>query len=126
MHDSKYPIDIYSYTTVYLFSLDTCRQPRDGEIHGKGYYFTDRETMEIDIKEDAFLEYGEFNGNLYGTKLETIENVIRSGKMCVLDVNPTVCIVFFFIPFHKIVVEYYIFTVCLAVCHSFIRIFISG
>ena len=46
--------------------------------------------MELDIKEDAFLEYGEFNGNLYGTKLETINGVIRSGKMCVLDVNPTV------------------------------------
>ena len=48
--------------------------------------------MELDIKNDNFLEYGEFNGNLYGTKLDTIDNVIRSGKMCVLDVNPTVSI----------------------------------
>ena len=48
--------------------------------------------MDIDIKEDAFLEYGEFNGNIYGTKLETIHSVIHSGKMCVLDVNPTVSI----------------------------------
>ena len=46
--------------------------------------------MELDIKNDNFLEYGEFNGNLYGTKLDTIDSVIRSGKMCVLDVNPTV------------------------------------
>lgn len=67
----------------------TSRAPREGEIHGKGYFFTDRESMELDIKEDSFLEYGEFNGNLYGTKIETIRNVIRSGKMCVLDVNPT-------------------------------------
>lgn len=67
----------------------TSRAPREGEIHGKGYFFTDRETMELDIKNDQFLEYGEFNNNLYGTKLETIDSVIRSGKMCVLDVNPT-------------------------------------
>ena len=79
-----------------FFFLDTSRAPREGEIHGKGYYFTDRETMDIDIKEDAFLEYGEFNGNIYGTKLETIHSVIHSGKMCVLDVNPTVSIWFSF------------------------------
>ena len=52
--------------------------------------------MDIDIKEDAFLEYGEFNGNIYGTKLETIHSVIHSGKMCVLDVNPTVSILLSF------------------------------
>lgn len=70
--------------------IDTSRAPRDGEEHGKGYYFTDFDTMIEEIKEDKFLEHGEFNGNLYGTKLDTIHNVMRSGKMCVLDVNPTV------------------------------------
>lgn len=59
-------------------------------MHGKKYYFTDRETMDLEIKNDLYLEYGEFNGNLYGTKLETVHETIRSGKMCVLDVNPTV------------------------------------
>lgn len=67
----------------------TCRAPREGEVHGKKYYFTDRETMEMEIRNDLYLEYGEFNSNLYGTKLETIHETIRSGKMCVLDVNPT-------------------------------------
>ncbi|XP_064598047.1 protein PALS2-like [Liolophura sinensis] len=67
----------------------TSRAPRAGEEHGKGYYFTDRETMQKDIANDMYLEYGEFNGNLYGTHLDTIHEVIKSGKMCVLDVNPT-------------------------------------
>lgn len=67
----------------------TSRPPREGEVHGKKYFFTDRETMDMEIHNDLFLEYGEFNGNLYGTKLETIHDTIRSGKMCVLDVNPT-------------------------------------
>ncbi|KAL3853924.1 hypothetical protein ACJMK2_013240 [Sinanodonta woodiana] len=67
----------------------TSRPPREGEENGKSYYFVDRETIELGIKNDEFLEYGEFNGNLYGTKIESIQNVIRSGKMCVLDVNAT-------------------------------------
>ncbi|WAR10157.1 MPP2-like protein, partial [Mya arenaria] len=49
----------------------------------------DRETMDMEIKADLYLEFGEFNGNLYGTKLETVHDTIRSGRMCVLDVNPT-------------------------------------
>ncbi|XP_053385482.1 protein PALS2-like [Mercenaria mercenaria] len=67
----------------------TSRPPREGEVHGKKYFFTDRETMDMEIQNDLYLEYGEFNGNVYGTKLETIHDTIRSGKMCVLDVNPT-------------------------------------
>jgi len=67
----------------------TSRPPRDGEIPGKNYYFSDREMIEVDIKSDQFLEYGEFNGNLYGTKLTTVRETIHTGKMCVLDVNPT-------------------------------------
>ena len=63
---------------------------KDGEQHGKGYFFTDRETMEMDIKIGKYLEYGEFNGNLYGTKLDSILVTHQQGKMCVLDINPTV------------------------------------
>ncbi|XP_071103436.1 protein PALS2-like [Haliotis cracherodii] len=67
----------------------TSRAPREGEENGKGYYFIDRETMDADINDAKYIEYGEFNGNIYGTKIESIYDVIRSGKMCVLDVNPT-------------------------------------
>ncbi|OWF36413.1 MAGUK p55 subfamily member 2 [Mizuhopecten yessoensis] len=67
----------------------TCREMRDGEVNGKGYFFTDRETMEDDIKAGLYLEYGEYNGNLYGTKIDSINHVTNAGKMCVLDVNPT-------------------------------------
>ena len=70
--------------------LDTSRAPREGEVHGKGYYFTDRETMDEQIKEGKYIEWGEFNGNIYGTKLESIHDVTMNGKMCVLDVSPTV------------------------------------
>ncbi|XP_050417933.1 protein PALS2 [Patella vulgata] len=67
----------------------TSRAPRENESDGKGYFFTDRETMAADINNNKYIEFGEYNGNLYGTKLEKIYEVKQSGKMCVLDVNPT-------------------------------------
>nr|CAD7443380.1 unnamed protein product [Timema bartmani] len=66
----------------------TSRPPRVLEEDGRGYWFIDRETMEEEIREHRFLEYGEHNGHLYGTKLDSIREVIRHGKMCVLDCSP--------------------------------------
>uniref|UniRef100_A0A1B6CDZ8 MAGUK p55 subfamily member 6 n=1 Tax=Clastoptera arizonana TaxID=38151 RepID=A0A1B6CDZ8_9HEMI len=67
----------------------TSRPQRELEENGKNYWFSDRETMEQEIREHKFLEYGEHNGHLYGTSLETIRDVIHEGKMCVLDCSPT-------------------------------------
>lgn len=46
--------------------------------------------MEADIRAGKYLEHGDYEGNLYGTKVDSIRDVMRSGKMCILDVNPTV------------------------------------
>uniref|UniRef100_A0A8D8BZC5 MAGUK p55 subfamily member 6 n=1 Tax=Culex pipiens TaxID=7175 RepID=A0A8D8BZC5_CULPI len=67
----------------------TSRPPRPLEESGKAYWFTEREDMEQEIKENRFLEFGEHNGNLYGTHLDSIRDIIRSGKMCVLDCAPS-------------------------------------
>ena len=48
----------------------TSRQKRPEEDSGIRYWFVDREDMEYSIKQHEFLEYGEFNQNLYGTKLD--------------------------------------------------------
>ncbi|XP_029173554.1 MAGUK p55 subfamily member 6 isoform X3 [Nylanderia fulva] len=66
----------------------TSRPPRVLEEDGKSYWFTDRETMEADIREHRFLEHGEHGGHLYGTKLDSVRELIRAGKMCVLDCSP--------------------------------------
>ncbi|XP_059485902.1 protein PALS2 isoform X2 [Neocloeon triangulifer] len=67
----------------------TSRPQRDElEENGKSYWFQDRASFEKEVREHQFLEYGEHNGHLYGTKLESIRSVIRSGKMCVLDCSP--------------------------------------
>lgn len=46
--------------------------------------------MEVDVKAGRFLEHGEYDGNLYGTKIESIHEVVATGRSCILDVNPQV------------------------------------
>lgn len=92
-------VDLYKYCTFCLskfkqylvfFCADTTREPREGEENGKGYNFVSREEMEQDIRAGKYLEHGDYEGNLYGTKVDSIREVMRSGKMCILDVNSTV------------------------------------
>ncbi|XP_064466218.1 protein PALS2-like isoform X1 [Ornithodoros turicata] len=66
----------------------TSRPIRDNETDGKVYYFVSREVMEADIADNKYLEWGEHGGHLYGTKLDTIRAVIRTGKLCVVDCSP--------------------------------------
>uniref|UniRef100_A0A1B6L093 MAGUK p55 subfamily member 6 n=2 Tax=Graphocephala atropunctata TaxID=36148 RepID=A0A1B6L093_9HEMI len=66
----------------------TSRPQRELEDNGVNYWFNDRESMESGIREHQFLEYGEHNGHLYGTTLESIRDVIHQGKMCILDCGP--------------------------------------
>ena len=46
--------------------------------------------MEAEIKQNMFIDQGEFGGHLYGTRLSTIREVIRAGKICVLDISARV------------------------------------
>lgn len=39
---------------------------------------------------DRFLEYGEYKGNLYGTSIESVKDLLNSGKICVIDIEPNV------------------------------------
>ncbi|KAM6042086.1 MAGUK p55 subfamily member 2 isoform 3-T4 [Chlamydotis macqueenii] len=66
----------------------TSRKPKESEKDGHGYRFVSRGEMEADIKAGRYLEHGEYEGNLYGTKIDSIRAVVEAGKMCILDVNP--------------------------------------
>ncbi|XP_072523292.1 MAGUK p55 subfamily member 2b isoform X2 [Salminus brasiliensis] len=73
----------YGTTTPY-----TSRKPKVDEKEGQMYLFMSRSEMEADIKNGRFLEHGEYDSNLYGTKINSIHEVVDSGKICILDVNP--------------------------------------
>ncbi|XP_047041600.1 protein PALS2 isoform X1 [Helicoverpa zea] len=66
----------------------TSRPPRPMEENGQSYWFVSREEMERDAHAGRFLEYGEHNGHLYGTHLDSIRAVMKDGKMCILDCAP--------------------------------------
>ncbi|XP_069814879.1 protein PALS2 isoform X3 [Dendropsophus ebraccatus] len=66
----------------------TSRKPREDEKDGHAYRFVLRSEMEADIKAGRYLEHGEYEGNLYGTKIDSIHEVVMAGRTCILDVNP--------------------------------------
>uniref|UniRef100_A0A8C7Q6Q2 Membrane protein, palmitoylated 2b (MAGUK p55 subfamily member 2) n=1 Tax=Oncorhynchus mykiss TaxID=8022 RepID=A0A8C7Q6Q2_ONCMY len=66
----------------------TSRKPKVDEKDGQMYSFMTRTEMDTDIKNGRFLEHGEYDGNLYGTKINSIHEVVDAGKICILDVNP--------------------------------------
>jgi len=41
--------------------------------------------MEEQIARGEFLEFGEYKGNLYGTSLESVKSIIRSGLTCIIN-----------------------------------------
>ena len=63
---------------------------KDEELDGADYYFVPRNVFESDITAQKFVEYGEFEKNLYGTSLEAIREVVNTGRSCILNLHPQV------------------------------------
>ena len=59
----------------------TTRPMRTGEVNGRDYFFVDRNTFQKMIEEGRFVEYTEYNGNLYGST----KDQIASDKCVVID-----------------------------------------
>lgn len=76
------------FPTTFGFSVShTTRPPRNKEINGVHYHFTERSIMEKEIREGKFLESALVHGNLYGTSIEAVETVTDAGKRCILDID---------------------------------------
>lgn len=69
---------------------DTTRPQRKDEDNGQEYYFISTEAMTKSISGNELLEYGSFQGNMFGTKIETIQKIHEQGKIALLDVEPQV------------------------------------
>ncbi|HYR89805.1 MAG TPA: guanylate kinase [Terriglobia bacterium] len=65
----------------------TTRQARNGEQNGVDYFFTDRPTFSSMIDRGEFLEWAEFNGELYGTAQAFVEEHLGAGRDVVLDID---------------------------------------
>ncbi|GAA6063126.1 hypothetical protein JCM10212_002329 [Sporobolomyces blumeae] len=76
------------YPDRFAFSIShTTRAPRPGEQNGTAYHFTTREAFLDLVKQDGFIEHAEFSGNLYGSSVAAVNDVTKSGKMCILDID---------------------------------------
>lgn len=72
----------------YALSISaTTRQPREGEVDGREYFFLTREKFEQMIAEDAFIEYAQYVGNYYGTPKKYVEDCLTAGKDVILEIE---------------------------------------
>lgn len=71
------------------FSISaTNRQPREGEIDGKNYYFINLKEFKQHIKNGDFLEWEEvYRDNFYGTLIKEVERIWASGKNVIFDID---------------------------------------
>lgn len=58
----------------------TSRAKRIGEIDGVHYHFTDKERMLDMLNEEKLLEITEYQGNYYGTSIESILNIVKGAE----------------------------------------------
>lgn len=65
----------------------TTRSPRAGEREGEHYYFVARDEFMRRVDADAFLEWAEYSGNLYGTLRAEIARIHAEGRHAVLDID---------------------------------------
>jgi guanylate kinase len=74
------------HNLVYSVSMTT-RAPRATEKEAVDYYFVSKDEFNHRIEEDMFLEYAEFVGNMYGTPLDKVEELLDQGKEVVLEID---------------------------------------
>lgn len=66
----------------------TTRQPRDGEVEGKDYYFISEEQFKKLIKDKQLYEYVDSDfGPKYGTPKAPVEELLKQGKDVILDLD---------------------------------------
>lgn len=65
----------------------TSRAVRAGEVDGIDYNFVTRTRFEAMVAADAFLEWADVFGNLYGTRAEDAERELAAGRDLVLVID---------------------------------------
>lgn len=66
----------------------TSRAPRLGEKDGKDYFFVSKKEFRQKIKAGEFIEWVENYDQYYGSSRNVVEDVLRSGKDLLFDIEP--------------------------------------
>lgn len=65
----------------------TTRKPRTGEIHGKDYFFVDKQEFMEMVNQGQMLEWAAFCDNFYGTPKQEIDALLQSGTNVILEIE---------------------------------------
>jgi guanylate kinase len=60
---------------------------REGELHGRDYFFVEKEQFEELTEKGEFLEYAEVHGNFYGTSINQIKTETEMGHDIILEID---------------------------------------
>jgi guanylate kinase len=72
---------------VWISVSATTRFPRPGEVEGVHYHFIGRADFERRVEAGEFLEWAEFDGNLYGTPLAPVVARLTFGESVLLEID---------------------------------------
>ncbi len=76
------------YQEQYALSISaTTRKPREGEEHGREYFFLTVEEFQNMIAEDALIEHACYVGNYYGTPRSYVEEQMVAGRDVILEIE---------------------------------------
>ena len=72
----------------YALSISaTTRQPREGEQHGREYYFIQREEFEEMIRRGELFEWARYVDNYYGTPKSFAMEALAEGRDVILEIE---------------------------------------
>lgn len=65
----------------------TTRAPRNGEVHGREYFFLSKEQFEEMIVKKELIEWAKYVDNYYGTPKAYVEEQLSAGKNVILEIE---------------------------------------
>ncbi len=75
------------YDNYALSVSATTRSPREGEVHGREYFFVTEEEFDRLIREDQLIEYARYVKHSYGTPKSYVMEQLRAGKDVILEIE---------------------------------------
>ena len=76
--------DTYGYS---LSVSATTRDPREGEVDGREYFFKTEEDFLRLIDYNGFIEYARYVDHYYGTPRKFVEDELASGRVVILEIE---------------------------------------
>jgi guanylate kinase len=65
----------------------TTREPRQGEVDERDYFFLSPEEFRRRLESGDFLEHASYSGNYYGTLREEVDRRLAEGRSVVLEIE---------------------------------------